>query len=71
VRRLSSATASPRAGPLEDLEMHRQRVQRTAQIVKDPREVRGQRLSLRIVGRLHQLRRADFTAWMPYFASLL
>jgi hypothetical protein len=47
----------------EDLEMHDHGVERTPQVVQEPVEVRRQRR--------HQVMRADFTAWIPYLASLL
>lgn len=52
----------------QHLQMHRGRVQRPAQVVDEPVELRRQTLA---AAGVHQGRRADFTAWMPYFASLL
>ena len=59
-------------GALENLEVHDRRVERAAEVVQEPGELGGQRTVRGPSGRArHQVRRADFTAWMPYFASLL
>ena len=58
-------------GAPEHLGVHRERVQRAAQVVEQSPEVRRERPPARIIRDGHQVRRADFTAWMPYFASLL
>ena len=51
------------AQTLEDLQVHRQRVEGPTEVVQQ---------AIQIVGkRAHQVMRADFTAWMPYLASLL
>jgi hypothetical protein len=47
-------------------------VQRSAQVVEKPGQLPWQRAPGQVFpGAGHHVRRADFTAWMPYFASLL
>ena len=59
-------------GVLEDeFQLEGERIQRTADVVQQAGEVGRQRPPAGILPGRHQVSRADFTAWMPYFASLL
>jgi len=51
--------------------VHREGVEGTAHVVEQAREVVRQLPSAGIVPGAVQVSRADFTAWIPYFASLL
>ena len=57
---------------LERLQMQHRRIERAAEVVQETIEVGGQRCPPEIVrARRAHVIRADFTAWIPYFASLL
>jgi hypothetical protein len=55
-----------------DLAVHDGGIERAPQVVQRTLEIDGQRRQpARRASVEHQVTRGDFTAWMPYFASLL